>query len=216
MKSVLIGTNPLHMKKINILWAIVTSIILLFTSCSTNKLTTAKLMKNISESETNTFTNFVKKKDGSVVYYKSLELVKGVFSAPHLLADGKIKILPSEIVAYQNENHYAVSQSTFVDGKKSNVAVETLPGFAVRVVYGKLNIYCKKYFNGRAAVDEFYIQSGNDGKIFTYTPELMKRMIQDNQEALTYFNNEKLNSAFPKKLQTTAEMYNNALLMSKN
>ena len=211
-----ISTNPIHMKKLNIHLGILSAFLLLLASCSTNKLTTAKITKSISESETTTFTNFVKKKDGSVVYYKSLKLVKGAFTAPHLLADNKLKIKPSEILAYQNEDHYAISQTQFVDGKKSNIAVETLPGFAVRVVFGKLNVYCKKYFNGRAAIDEFFIQSGNDGQIFAYTPELMKKMISDNKEALSYFNVELPKDDNQKKLQATAEMYNNAMLVSKN
>ena len=155
-------------------------------------------------------------KDGKIVYYKTLELKKGVFTSPHLLADGKIKIMPSEIVAYQNNEHYAVSQSTFKSGRKSYVAVETLPGFAVRVVRGKLNIYCKQYFNGRAAIDEFYIQAGTEGKIYVYSPELMKQLIKDNVEALSYFNQTEEEKEFSKKLQATAQLYNNGLLMSKN
>jgi hypothetical protein len=50
-------------------------------------------------------------------------LKKGVFTSPHLLANGKIKIMPSEIVSYQNQDQYAVSQNTFSNGRKSFVAV---------------------------------------------------------------------------------------------
>ncbi len=209
-------TNPMYMKTTKTILSVFVAATIILSSCATNKIAKVQISSEIKESKESTTSTFVKMKDGSIVYYTSLKLVKGVFSAPHLLADGKIKIMPSEIVAYQSEDHYSVSQSTFSSGRKSFVAVETLPGFAVRVVKGKLNIYCKKFFNGRAAINEFYIQSGNDGKIFTYSPELMKKMIQDNQVALTYFNDDKKDSDISKKLQTTAEMYNSTLLMSKN
>ena len=204
------------MKKITNTFSSFLVAILILSSCSTNKLTIAQRKSEIRESKENAASVFVKMKDGSIVQYKTLELVKGVLTSPHLLADGKIKIQASEIIAYQNETHYAVSQTTFTTGRKSFISKDALPGFAVRVVKGKLNIYCKKFYNGRAAIDEFFIQSNNDGKIFTYTPELMKKMIEDNQDALSYFNDTNQKIEFSQKIQTTAEMYNTGLLMSKN
>ena len=206
----------MYMKKISTIFTSFVAGTLLISSCSTNKIMTID-KDQVKKELTNTpSTSFVKKKDGTIVFYNSLELKKGVFTSPHLLANGKIKIMPSEIVSYQNQDHYAVSQNTFSNGRKSFVATKTLPGYGVRVVKGKLNIYCKQYFNGRAAIDEFYIQAGNDGKIYLYSAELMKDLIKDNNVALNYFNQlEDLND-YSKKLQTTAEIYNNGMLMSKN
>lgn len=206
----------MYMKKISTIFTSFAAATILFSSCSTNKILTSEKNQEIKESKETASSSFVKMKDGKIVYYKTIELKKGVFTSPHLLADGKIKIMPSEIVAYQNNDHYAVSQSNFTSGRKSYVAVETLPGFAIRVVRGKLNIYCKQYFNGRAAIDEFYIQAGTEGKIYVYSPELMKQLIKDNVEALSYFNHTEEEKEFSKKLQATAELYNNGMLMSKN
>lgn len=206
----------MYMKKISTIFTSFAAATILISSCSTNKILTSEKNQEIKESKETASSSFVKMKDGKIVYYKTLELKKGVFTSPHLLADGKIKIMPSEIVAYQNNDHYAVSQSSFISGRKSYVAVETLPGFAIRVVRGKLNIYCKQYFNGRAAIDEFYIQAGAEGKIYVYSPELMKQLLKDNVEALSYFNQTEAEKEFSKKLQATAELYNNGMLMSKN
>lgn len=204
------------MKKISTIFASFVAGTLLISSCSTNKIMTNDKDQVKKEMSNTLSTSFVKKKDGTIVFYNSIELKKGVFTSPHLLANGNIKIMPSEIVSYQNQDHYAVSQNTFSNGRKSYVAVKTLPGFAVRVVKGKLNIYCKQFFNGRAAIDEFYIQAGNEGKIYLYSPELMKELIKDNNVALNYFNQSEDLNDYSKKLQTTAEIYNNGMLMSKN
>ena len=206
----------MYMKKISTIFTSFAAATILISSCSTNKILTSEKNQEIKESKEMTTSSFVKMKDGSIVYYNTLELKKGVFTAPHLLANGKIKIMPSDILAYQNDDHYAVSQKIFSNGRKSNIAKQTLPGFAVRVVRGKLNIYCKQYFNGRAAIDEFYIQAGNEGKIYVYSPELMKQFIKDNQEAFGYFTTPEEKVDFSKKLQTTATIFNNGMLMSKN
>jgi hypothetical protein len=161
-------------------------------------------------------SSFVKLKNGRTVYYNKLEIIKGVFTAPHLLANESIKIKPSEIEAYQIGDHYAVSQKYIVNGHKSAVAVDALPGFAKRVVKGKLNVYCKKYFNGRFATDEFFLQSENDSRIYAYTPELLKQMIEDNEAASKYYQKETVGIEPSKKITNTAEMYNQSTLMTKN
>lgn len=158
---------------------------------------------------------FVKYKDGSIVTFQSLKLVKGIFATPHLLADGKLKINASEILVYQNDEHYAISQALITDGKKSAVSVETLPGFAVRLVKGKLNIYTKKYFNGNVAVNEYFVQLGNDGKIQKYTPELMKSLINDDEQALSFYS-KKLNVLEELKLlESTAFLYNKSITLNE-
>jgi len=160
--------------------------------------------------------SFVKLKNGRTVYYNKLEIIKGVFTAPHLLANESIKIKPSEIESYQIEDHYAVSQKYIMNGHKSAVAVDALPGFAKRLVKGKLNVYCKKYFNGRFSTDEFFLQSENDSRIYAYTPELFKKMIEDNEEALNYYHKETIGVDPSKKITNTAEMYNQSTFMTKN
>ena len=161
-------------------------------------------------------SSFVKLKNGRTVYYNKLEIIKGVFTAPHLLANESIKIKPSEIEAYQIEDHFAVSQKYIMNGHKSAVAVDALPGFAKRVVKGKLNVYCKKYFNGRFATDEFFLQSENDSRIYLYSPELFKQMIEDDEVASNYYKKETIDVDPSEKITTTAKMYNQAFYMTRN
>jgi len=159
---------------------------------------------------------FVKKKDGQVIYYSSLELVNGAFTAPHLLADGKFKIKADEILAYQTSSHYAISQELIANARKSYISKETLPGFAVRLIKGKLNVYCKQYYNGRAAVDEFYIQAGNDGEINKYTADLMKKLVGENEEAMSFLNDKNDKASLLNKIQSAASVYNNFNAVTQN
>lgn len=190
---------------------------ILFSSCATSNVQQTEMQKTeASKSKETSSSVFVQLKDGSIKNYQSLKLVKGVFTTPHLLADGKIKIEASELIAYQNQDHYAISQSLITNGRKSFVAIETLPGFAVRIAKGKLNIYCKKFYNGRAAVDEYFIQEGSNGNIVAYSPELMKNLIKESDEAMNFFSKLKMKDRdMARKLQTTAELYNNTQLMTK-
>jgi len=189
---------------------------ILGSSCSTNKFVCMYKSNVMHANETSKSVSFVKLKNGKTVFYNKLEIVKGVFTAPHLLANGSIKIKPSEIEAYQIEDHYAVSQKFIMNGHKSAVAVDALPGFAKRVVKGKLNVYCKKYFNGRFATDEFFLQSENDIRIYLYTPELFKKMIEDDEVASNYYKKETIDVDPSEKITTTAKMYNQAFYMTRN
>jgi hypothetical protein len=202
----------------NVLIAIAGSVFitLLSSSCATNKFGCVYKSNVLHASKVSKSTSFVKLKNGKTVFYNKLEIVKGVFTAPHLLANESIKIKPSEIEAYQIEDHYAVSQKYIMNGHKSAVAVDALPGFAKRLVKGKLNVYSKKYFNGRFAIDEFFLQSENDSRIYAYTPELFKQMIEDNKDALNYYHKEIVGVVLSKKITNTAEMYNQSTFMTKN
>ena len=197
-------------------FALLLSILAIFNSCSTSSISAAQRRADMVNSKENTSDCFVKLNDGSIKQYKSLELVTGTFVTPHLLADGKTKIKASQIIAYQNKDLYAVSQKTFCCGRMSYVAKETLPGFAVRTIKGKLNVYCKKYYNGQFVIDEFFLQSGDQGKIQPYSPELMNQMVKDNSEALTFFNEKKFKGHPQEKILATAQMYNGGALISKN
>ncbi len=159
---------------------------------------------------------FIQKADGSIQHFSSLKLVTGIFTTPYLLADGKTKIIAAEIEAYQNADHYAVSPEKLANGRKSKVAVEALPGFAVRIAKGALNIYCKKYFNGAKAVDELYVQMGDDGKIEAYSAERMAALVKSNPAAADIFNSKKKAMSLTQKLQAVADVYNAGELISKN
>lgn len=197
--------------------ALLLCILTIFNACSTSSIPLSQRKADITNSkENNSAECFVKMNDGSIREYKSLKLVTGAFTAPYLLADGKTKIKASQITAYQNKELYAVSQRTFCCGRMSYVATETLPGFAVRTVKGKLNVYCKKYYNGQVAVDEFFLQAGNDGKIQAYSPQLMNQLLKDNTEAFTFFNDKKFKGRLPEKLHATAQLYNGGQFVTKN
>jgi hypothetical protein len=180
------------------------------------------LSKNLIESKPGIETPkeglscFVELKDGSIKQYTSLELVTGVFKTPHLLADGNIVIKAEEIMAYQNKEYYAISQKKINSLKPSKVAVDALPGFAIRVAKGKLNVYSLKYYNGHNTTQKFYLQAGEEGNIVLYTPELLNELVKDSNEAYSYFNDKNKDAAISDKLLATIDIYNNSKLISKN
>ncbi len=159
---------------------------------------------------------FVQMKDGTVKNYTTLKLVTGVFKTPHLIADGSIIIKPEEIKAYQNKDHYAVSQKEFTDAKQSYVAKDALPGFAVRIAAGKINVYSLKYYNGHNTTEKLFLQSGDDAQIAAFTPELMNELVKDNSDAHAFFNEKSKTVTTAKKILATADLYNSNGDVSKN
>ncbi|MGF2414783.1 hypothetical protein [Ferruginibacter sp.] len=159
---------------------------------------------------------FVQMNDGTIKNYATIKLVTGVFKTPHLLADGNVIINAADIKAYQDMQHYAVAQKEFTTAKPSRVAVEALPGFAVRVAKGKINVYSLKYYNGHNTTEKFFLQSGDEGKIAAYSPELMNEMLKDNTDAYVFFNENTKITAFSKKLLISVEIYNTSRFISKN
>jgi hypothetical protein len=159
---------------------------------------------------------FVQLNDGTIKQYTSLKLVTGVFKSPHLLADGNITILASEIMAYQDKEHYAVSQKEFFNGKQSNVAVNALPGFAVRVAKGRLNVYSLKYYNGHNTTEKLFLQSGEAGKIVACGPEVLSELIKDSNEAYSLYSSKKQKNTDLKNLLAVVDVYNNSSFISKN
>ena len=202
------------MKKINYFLAIPISVSLLMSSCAVNKITEFQKVLEAKGSKEMNDKPFVLTKEGRIIEYNSLELKKGPFASPHLVANGNSRIQTSMIRAYQTKDHFAISQTALMGGKKSFVAVDALPGFAVRLVKGKLNVYSKKYFNGRAAVDEFYIQLGNDGQIYAYSPELMKELIKESEQASSYFGSVDKVSDLEWGIKNTAEIFNSTKSMT--
>lgn len=159
---------------------------------------------------------FVQMNDGTVKNYSTLKLVTGVFKTPHLIADGNIIISADKVAAYQSKEQYAISQKGFTTIQPSYVATDALPGFAVRVAKGKLNVYAIKYYNGHNTTEKFFLQIGDDGAIVPYKYELMSDLVKDNIEAYNFFNKKKKTIALNKRLLVTADMYNNSSYISKN
>lgn len=190
--------------------------ILFLHSCATSSISQSERKASIENSKETTASCFVEMNDGTIKNYNSLQLVTSAFSTPYLLADGKTRIKAKQINAYQNKDHYAISQKTIDGGRISHVATQTLPGFAIRTVKGKINIYCKQYYNGQVAIDEYYIQAGNEGKIMVYSQELINSLVKDNSEAFKFFNNRRSWGSSSERLLGTAHLYNNAQLMTRN
>jgi hypothetical protein len=196
--------------------AMLLCILVAMNSCVTKKMSADQRRADIELSKEPDAACFVKLPDGSIKNYTSLELVTGVFTSPYLLADGKIKIVPSEIVAYQNKDHYAVSQTTFTSGKRTCAATETLPGFAVRVAKGKVNVYCKKRYNGDRAVDEYFVQQGNEGKIMAFSEKVMNKIISETPEAAGLFSGKKFTgSASARQMQATSQPRESRMVLNK-
>ena len=190
--------------------------ILLLNSCATSSISRTQRKADIVNSKESASECFVQLNNGTIKHYNSLKLITSPFGTPYLLADGKTKIRAKEISAYQNQDHYAISQKTFTGGRISHVATESLPGFALRVVKGKINVYCKKYNSFGVAADEYYLQIGDKGEIVVYSQELVNQLIKDNSEALKFFNTRRSWNSLPERLMSTAHLYNNGQLISKN
>lgn len=186
----------------------IVSIIILISSCKASKETIAQRKAEIIQAKESTGTCFVQLIDGSIKNYTSLKLVTGVLKTPYLLADGKIHINGKDINAYQNEDHYAISQNNFSSGHKNYVATETLPGFAIRIAKGSINVYAKKYYNGVGSVDEYFIQKGDEGKIIAYTTENMNMLVKDDEQAMAFFANKSFTTSRSKKDPTQNSLSN--------
>lgn len=159
---------------------------------------------------------FVEYNDGTIKQFTTLELVTGLFKSPHLLADGEIVIKADEIKAYQDKDHYAISQKVFTELRPSKVAVDALPGFAIRIAQGKLNVYSLKFYNGHNASEKLFVQSGDSGQIVSCTPELLKELIKDNADAIAYLTTKEKKTAEVKKMIEVVDMYNTSALITKN
>jgi hypothetical protein len=185
-------------------------------SCSVSKNSVQQTNSVIEKASETASSCFVQLNDGSVQHYSTLKLVTGVLVTPHLLADNKVVINARNIKAYQNKKHYAVSKGSLTQNKTTAVSVETLPGFAIRVVEGKLNVYARKFYNGVYTLEEYFLQSGDDGEIVAYSPESLTNLIKDNTKAVEYFKSKTKYSQKAKRLLAVAEFYNNQQMISKN
>lgn len=191
------------------------SLTLIFSSCSvTNKLGPVQPDQTLGPVGSPSAC-FIQKVDGSMVNYQSLKLVNTLFNNAYLLADGKMKIYPKDIMAYQTSEYFAISQKNLISGHKSFVSIDCLPGYARQIAKGQMSVYSKKYFNGSVAVDEYYIQWGENEPIRAYKPAQLKELIKSNPEASRYFSaNRKLKSTGDL-LLATASMVNNHNLATR-
>jgi hypothetical protein len=197
--------------------AVLVSAGILLNSCAVSKNSiTQQQTETKIVNETTSASCFIQLNDGSIKQFTTLKLVTGVLTTPHLLGDGKVVINSKEIIAYQNDKHYAVSAKILTSKKSANVSVETLPGFAVKVLSGKLNVYCRKYYNGANTSDEYFLQNGNDGYIIAYSKDVLKTMLKEDAKASEFFNSKAKVSPKAKKILAAVEMYNSSQLMTKN
>lgn len=185
----------------------------MFNSCGVTNSVTEQIPDRPTESNKTCFVQF---RDGTVKQYGSLKLVTGVLITPHLLADNKTVLNAKDITAYQDNNYYAVSSTIIASKKKSKVAVDALPGFAIKVISGKVNVYSRKYYNGGHTVEEFFLQQGNDGLIVSYSKGVVKEMLKEDAKALEFFNSKTKVSPWSKKLIAAVEIYNGGSMITKN
>lgn len=159
---------------------------------------------------------FVQFTDGTVKQFATLKLVTGIFKTPHLLADDSISIFADQVKAYQNENGFAVSQKEIGDKTKTLVAKDVLPGFALRIVKGHLNIFSIKFYNGQNATEKLFVQHGTEGQITVCTHELLEELVKENTDAVAVLHTKNKQMNITKKIVAAAEVYNSYKLLSKN
>lgn len=185
---------------------------LLVNSCAAGKNSVA-MAETPTENIIEKTNCYVVLKDGSIKNYVTLKLVTGVFKTPHLLADGKVQILPSEIKEYKDANYYAIDQKQFYTKVTTHVATNVLPGFAVREIKGNLNLYSVQFYNGSNVYKKYFLQNGVDGKILPYTPALLNEYAKYNAEVKNFLLKKKNKH---KELLAVITSYNSAQSISKN
>ncbi|MCY7290939.1 MAG: hypothetical protein LH615_02045 [Ferruginibacter sp.] len=196
--------------------AVLLSVTILVNSCAVSKNSIAPQkseVKNVNEASASCF---IELNDGSIKQFTTLKLVTGILATPHLLGDGTTVINSKDIIAYQNDKHYAVSAKILTSTKSATVSAETLPGFAVKVVSGKLNVYCRKFYNGANTSNEYFLQNGSDGYIVAYSKDVLKSMLKYDINATAFFNSKTKISPTSKKMLAAVEIYNKGEMMTKN
>ncbi len=204
------------MKNIISAIAMLLSTTALLNSCAVSKNSLDQQKTTVTNANEASANCFVQLNDGTIKQFSTLKMITGLLTTPHLLGDGKTVINAKEITAYQNDKHYAVSSKILTSKKSAHVSVETLPGFAVRVLSGKLNVYCRKYYNGASTSDEYFLQNGSDGYIIAYSKDVLKSLLKDDMNATAFFNSKTKVSPMSKKILTAVEIYNKGQMMTKN
>jgi hypothetical protein len=190
--------------------------IAILNSCSISKNTVTFPKTTIQSFSDKPTGSFVQLNNGTIKHFSTLKLVTGILTTPHLLGDGKVVIKSNEIIAYQNDKHYAVSSKILASKKSAAVSVESLPGFAVKLMSGKLNVYSRKYYNGANTTEEYFLQSGDDGLIIAYSKEALKNLLKEDAKSSEFFNSKSKLLPQSQKILAAVEMYNSSSLMTKN
>jgi hypothetical protein len=173
-----------------------------------------ELPKNSKKEIPSSALCYVKMKDGSIRTYLTLSLEKGLFVTPHLLANGKEKISAKDVLEYRTTDILAIAPALLPSLHKSNVSIQALPGFAVKVLSGPLNVYARKLYNGTVAVDEFFVQL-EEGDIKPYSAQLMKSLLRDHPLAIQAFEKSKeLDQLFLRLKYTNEVLQNTALAIA--
>lgn len=196
--------------------AVLISAIFLLNACAVSKNSIDRQETTLKNTTDISSGCFVQLNDGSIKQFATLKLVTGVLTTPHLLGDGKVVINAREIIAYQDNKQYAVSAKIITAKRPACVSADALPGFAVKLLSGKLNVYSRKYYNGTNVSDEYFLQNGSDGYIIAYSKDVLKSMLKDDMNASAFFNSRTKVSPRSKKILTAVEMYNKSQLMTKN
>jgi hypothetical protein len=193
----------------------VTCLIFSLVSCSTakNAADQQRPANKLSGRELNCFIQFT---DGTIKQYSSLKLSTGIFQQPHLVADDNVIVAAASVKAYQNKEFYAVSQKEFTSGARSYVATDALPGFAVRIITGRLNVYSLKYYNGHNTTEKLFLQAGEAGQILPCNPDALNGLVKDNNDAIAVLQSKSKTLSGTKKLLAAVDVYNNSKLISKN
>ncbi len=190
--------------------ALLCSALIFLNSCSVSKNSVLQPKADMENGNGTTNSCFVVKTDGSRQTYSTLKLVTGVLITPHLLADNKIVIEAKDVLAYQDNKRFAVSQKLLLTTKTTYIASEILPGFAMKIASGRLNVYSRKFYNGGNAATEYFVQTGDDGDILPYSRTVMAELLKDNSKASDFYNSKVKISPESKKLMTAVEIYNSS------
>ena len=196
---------------------------LLLNSCAVSKISNVQEIQKSdvettvkqTEKTTENAVCFVQLNDGTTQNYSTLKLVTGVFTSPYLLADGKIKIQPSSVKAYRDANYYAISQKEFYTKGKAHVATHVLPGFAIRVVKGNINLYALQFYGSGNIYKKYFLQNGTEGKIVPFTADLLTEYTNNNAVIKNVMskNKKKINN---KLMMELVDNYNTTTSLSKN
>ncbi len=204
--------------KTNIIYVLIAACVaLVLSSCSASKNSIAiekPISISVVEDDNASKSCYVVSKDGSVTHYKSLKLVTAMLATPYLLADNSIKILPQDIKAYKDKKYYAISQAIFYNEVKGHVATNVLPGFAIKEMSGKINVYSLQIYSLGKVYKKYFLQNGEDGKIEKYSSSLLQEYV--NAEGLAIQRVKIGKKVKAKKIFTLVKEYNNAEAMTKN
>lgn len=204
--------------KTNIVYVLIAACVaLVLSSCSASKNSIAiekPISVSVVEDDNASKACYVVNKDGSITNYKTLKLVTAMLATPYLLADNSIKILPQDITAYKDKKHYAISQAIFYNEVKGHVATDVLPGFAIKEMAGKINVYSLQIYSVGKVYKKYFLQNGEDGKIEKYSKALLQEYV--NAEGLAIQRVKIGKKVKAKKIFSLVKEYNNAEAMSKN